>query len=285
MMAIKTQNIHRILVALDPSFNIREVNYSILQAATSLAIRLDAELNTLFVEDINLLRLAELPVAREVVYGAATGRKLNINDLERSLNTQTIRLRKLVETVAQQNQIKITFDVMRGDIAREVCSASKNVDLLVVGKNTQTLRQSLKIGNITKAILSSVNCNLLLLQHGAIIERPVAVFYTGSDASQKALQLAIQLVQQDHKNLIVVYSAGTDTQCKELFQKVNVSTEPFGIEARHVQLKSDTASAMLDVISVTGARILLFDSSKPVFTSEQVQVLVEQSNTPIIFIN
>ena len=126
---------------------------------------------------------------------------------------------------------------------------------------------------------------MLLLQHGAIVERPVAVFYTGSEASQKALQLAIQLVQQDHKNLIVVYSTCTDTQYKELSQKVNILTEPFAIEARHIQLKSNTADAMLDVMSMTGARILLLDSSKPAFSSEQVQALVQQSNTPIIFIN
>lgn len=284
-MTMKAQNINRILVALDPGFHFSEVDHSILQAATTLAHRLDAELNTLFVEDINLLRLAELPVAREIVYGAASGRKLNVADMERSLTTQTARLRKLVETISQQNQIKIAFDVMRGDIAREVCSASENTDLLVVGKNTQKLRQSLKIGKITKTILSSVSCNLLLLQHGATIERPVAVFFTGSEASHKALQLAIQLVQQDHKNLSVIYPVSTDEESKELTQQVNELTQPLGIEARHIQLKDNSATAMLETISMTGARVLLLDTSKPVFSSEQVQTLIEQTNTPVILIN
>ena len=52
----------RILVALDES----EDHQRVLQSAAEVAARLKAELRGLFVEDVNLLRLAELPCAREV---------------------------------------------------------------------------------------------------------------------------------------------------------------------------------------------------------------------------
>ena len=47
----------RILVALDASAH----SHAALAAAVALAARLHAEIEGLFVEDINLLRLAELP--------------------------------------------------------------------------------------------------------------------------------------------------------------------------------------------------------------------------------
>lgn len=283
-MSKKAQNINRILVALDPELHLKEANHSILQAATTLARNLNAELNTLFIEDINLLKLAELPFAREIVYGAPAGRKLNVADMERSLNTQTARLRNLVETIAQQNEIKIAFEVMRGDIAHELCSASEKADLLIVGKNTQTIRRSLKIGNISKSILTSVSCNLLLLQYGATIERPVSIFYSGSQASQKALQMAIQLARQDHKNLSVIYPAGSDEEYQARTKEVDTITQPFGFRASHMQLKDNSTSAMLETMARTGARVLLLDSNTAEFNHDQIQDLISKTSTPVILL-
>ncbi len=274
-------NINRILVALDSS----QVNRSTLQAATTLATNLDAELNALFVEDINLLRLAELPNAREVVYGSSSYRRISVDDMERSIHTQTVRLRKLVETISQQSEMEITFDVQRGNVADLVCSASEQTDLLIIGKNTQRLRQSLKVGSITQTILSSASCNLMVLQHGATLERPVAVFFSGSMGSHKAMQLAIQIVEQDHKNLNVIYPASAEEEFNKLKQEVNSLTLPLGFEANHIQLKDDSSAAMLATLINCGARMLLLESRHDVQSKKYIQSLIEQSSTPIILIN
>ena len=283
---VKTaKNIHRILVALDPGLRSAELSNSILQTAAKLARNLEAELYTLLIEDINLLQLAELPFAREVVYGSSVGRKLSVADMERSLHQQALRLHKLVETIAKQNEIKIAFDVIRGDVARELCSASQKTDLLVVGKNTQTVRRSIKLGSIAKSLLVSANCDLLLLQHGASIERPVTVLFTGSKASHKAMQLAVQSARQDHHNLSVVYPASDESDYQQLVGEVDAITKPHGFLAQHIQLKENSVTAMLDIIISTGARILLLDTGSEVLNTEQVQKLITQTNTPVILIN
>ena len=71
--------IQRILVALDASPH----SQAALDAAATLAARVSAELQGLFIEDVNLLRLAELPFAREVGSFTATHRRLDARDLER----------------------------------------------------------------------------------------------------------------------------------------------------------------------------------------------------------
>lgn len=279
-MSRKEQSVNRILVALDST----GINRDILQAAASLAMQLDAELSALFVEDINLLRLAELPIAREMVYGSAAGRKTSVASMEQSIVAQTARLRRLVETIASQHQMEIPFNVLRGDIAREVCSASEQTDLLVVGKNTLQLRHSRKIGKITRSVLAMASCNLLLVQHGAIIDRPVTVFYSGSASSRKALQLAIQLVRQDHDNLKVILPACPEQDYQKLVQEVSDTTQPYGFEAGFLALKENSVEAILEAVTMNRASLLLLDSQSPVFDANKFQDLLELATTPIIIL-
>lgn len=62
----------RVLIALDA--NLRSLDA--LRLAAELAARLEAELLALFVEDVNLIRLAGLPFAREVDRSSAVERQL-----------------------------------------------------------------------------------------------------------------------------------------------------------------------------------------------------------------
>ena len=277
---MKGININRILVALDAS----AVNRSILQAAATLAVNLDAKINALFIEDINLFRLAELPFAREIVYGSDTGREMNVANMERSVHMQTSRLRQLVETIAQQSQVNISFDVKRGDIATAICNASKQTDLLIFGKNTQLIKQSLKVGTIAKTLLSSTHCNLMVLQHGAIIERPVVVAFDGSEVSQYAASLASRLAQQDHNALIVLFPAVDDYRYQQLYKQLMEKLNDAALQINAVRLTGNTVAQILQVIKQQHGRILLLESGRTFLTSDQTQELVIQADIPIILL-
>lgn len=277
---IKATSINRILVAVDAS----AVNRSILQAATTLATNLDAKLNALFIEDINLFRLAELPFAREIVYGSATGRGMNLADMERSVHTQKNRLRKLVEVMAQQNQINIAFDVQRGDIVSAICDASKQTDLLIIGKNTQLFKQSMKIGTVAQTILTSTHCNLMVLQHGAIIERPVVVVFDGSDASLYAVSLASRLARQDHNLLIVLFPATDDNRYQKLYKQLTKKLSDSMLQLYPVRLSINTAAQMLQAIKQYHGRILLLRIGGSFLTDDQAQELIKQADFPVILL-
>lgn len=277
---MKAININRILVALDAS----AVNRSILQAATTLAVNLDAKLNALFIEDINLFRLAELPFAREIVYGADTGRGMNVADMERSVQMQVKRLRQLVETIAQQSRLSIAFDVERGDIASAICNASKQADLLIIGKNSQLLKQSLKVGTIAKTLLSSTHCNLMLLQHGAIIERPVVVIFDGSEASQTAVSLASRLARQDHNVLIVLFPAVNDYRYQLLYKQLMKKLNNVALLIHPVRLSGNTVAQILQVIKQCHGRVLLLETGCSFLTADQTREIVTQVDIPVILL-
>lgn len=122
--------IKRIMVALDSS----QQSQAALKAAAQLAARLNVELLGLFVEDINLLQLASLPFAREVVYASETQRSLASVDMERSLRAQADRLRQTVENAASSAQVHWSFKVYRGVVTTELLSVGGEGDLLVLGK-------------------------------------------------------------------------------------------------------------------------------------------------------
>lgn len=270
--------IKRILVALDAS----EANRTALQAAATLASQLQAELQALFVEDINLLRLAELPFAREVLIGSREGRRITPANMERQIQQQTSRLRSFVEALARQQQFKVDFKVLRGHISNELCLATQQMDLLILGKNTQLLQQSLKLGKVAQDVLATVNCNVLLLQHGAMIERPVAVLFDGSEASQRALQLAIQLAHSDHDQLKVIYPATTTEQLQALRNQVANLTGPSGLEAGEILLASNTHEALLQAGTQHHSRVMIVEAVSDSLPAEAIRNLIRQSRVPVI---
>ena len=73
--------VRRILVALDASAH----SLAAVEAAARLAEKVDAELEGLFVEDVNLIRLARLELAREIDVLSARLRDLESQQLERQL--------------------------------------------------------------------------------------------------------------------------------------------------------------------------------------------------------
>lgn len=275
-----SEGIKRILVALDAS----EVNKGMLLAATSLANRLHAQLEALFVEDINLLRLAQLPIAREISASSRQVRQLTATDMEKQLRNQVERLRRFVQSTAQQARLKVEFRVLRGQVASELSQAVSPVDLIIIGKNTQLLRHSEKLGRITRNILMSANCHVLLMQHGAVVERPVAVLYTGSEASQRALSLAMQIVQGDHDQLSVIYPPLPTEQQQALQAQVNTFAGESGITPGHFVLRNNEALDVLTALDACKGRLLLLEANPGSLSSEQRQSLLQQSKVPVILV-
>ena len=275
-----SEGIKRILVALDAS----TLNKSTLLAATHLANRFHAHLETLYIEDINLLRLAELPIAREVSGSSYQVRQLTTADMERQLRTQVERLRRFVQGAAQQARLNVEFRVLRGQVASELNLALSQVDLLIMGKNTQPLRHSEKLGRITRHILESANCHVMLVQYGGAVDRPVAVLYTGTEASRRALQLGIQLAEGDHDQLSIFYPSLPANEQEALQAEAMATCAAQGINPMQLVLKDAHVAEVLTALQQCKGRILILESKPAPLTAEDRQALLQQSKVPVILV-
>ncbi len=194
----------RILVALDAS----RASLEALAAAASLAARLGADLEGLFVEDVNLLRLAALPVARQLPLPSGSWQPLDPHAIETELAALARRAREALARAAEPHRVAWSFRVTRGNVSIEVLSAAGGADLLVLGAAGHRIGPGRGETARTAATRSPVP--VLVLGRGAEVGRPVVVAVDGSAASDRALALAARLVPDAGALRLVALAATQD---------------------------------------------------------------------------
>ena len=145
----------------------------------------------LFVEDINLLHLCGLPFGREVGSYTASVRQLNDRAMERNLRALAIVIREAMEREAAQLPVRWTFQVRRGAVVAELLAASQSAAMLSLGRAGRRRRQTL--GSVAESVVRQCSRPVLILGEEGGLTRPLSVLYTGSEAADRALRLAIDL--------------------------------------------------------------------------------------------
>jgi nucleotide-binding universal stress UspA family protein len=220
-------SIRRILVALDASVS----SLAALEAAVALASRVEAELIGLFVEDVNLLKLAALPFACEVGFPSARRRRLESIAMERSLRAQAARARAALIAAAERWSVRCSFHVVRGEVTAQVLEAATEVDLLVLGR-THGWRAS----STSRVIVGAAARPVLLLSPDMPVRPPVASVYDGSAESARALLLARRLVQAESGSLTVVIVARDADDARRLRQQIAAQLAGSGLAPDYVTL-------------------------------------------------
>jgi nucleotide-binding universal stress UspA family protein len=222
-------SIRRILVALDASVS----SLAALEAAVSLASRLEAELIGLFVEDVNLLKLAALPFAREVGFPSARRRRLGSVEMERSLRAQASRAEAALIAAAERQSVRCSFRVVRGEVTERVLEAATEVDMLALGRARP---QAWRASSTSRVIVSAASRPVLLLTPGVPVRPPVAVVYDGSAESARALSLARRLVQPEGDRLTILVIARDAHDAQRLPQQVAGQLAGSGLAVDYVTL-------------------------------------------------
>lgn len=221
--------IRRILVGLDAS----AASLAALEAATTLAARMNAELLGLFVEDVNLLRLAGLPFASEVGMLSARTFPLETQGMEQRLRAQAERAQRALARVAGRRQVRWTFRVARGQIVAELLTAAEEADLIALGTaNVQAIRRA-RLGSTVQAVMNRAVHPLLILPGDVTIRTPICVIYDGSTSSTQALTLAGDLAQADDGELAVFVLADDPEAEQRLRAAAAARLEPIGLKVRY----------------------------------------------------
>lgn len=125
------------------------------EAVARLAQELDAELLGLFIEDVELLRFASLPFAREVGLASATLRAMDVAGLERQMRAQARLLEDALAAILNPAATDWSFRVERSTPASavEAVLAEGHAPALLIppGGNIRAERRLVKRPELTLA--------------------------------------------------------------------------------------------------------------------------------------
>lgn len=231
------EKITRILVAVDAS----PPSLAALEAAAELAASLQAELLGLYIEDINLLRAADSPFAREVGTFSGVIRELDSQRLQRQLRSQANRVRRRLSQLAERAHVRWSFRVTRGAIDAELLSAASDVDLVILGRAGWSGKR--RLGSTAQAMASQAPRPALIHAPRTARKPAVLVVYDGSEVAQRALTTAASLIQAQEGFLSVAIIAANHEEARGLQIEAALWLRSRDLQARYRWLfKIDEAS-------------------------------------------
>jgi nucleotide-binding universal stress UspA family protein len=272
--------IRRILVALDASRH----SLAALEAASELANTLKAELVGIFMEDINLLRLAGLPFAREVRYLSVTDRPLDSPSMERELRIQAEQVKQTLALVADRRQIRWSFRVVRGEVVAELLSAAQEADLLALGRASWATTRRVRLGATARRVAAQALGPVLLLQQGHTICQPIQLVYDGSAAAKRALTTAVRLASVMGGYLTVMVAAAAPDTAQRLQEDVDTRLQAQQVKGHHHQLINPSAEELAGALHMAGGGTLIIGADNPLLEGEGLPTLLDAIDCSVFLV-
>lgn len=280
-MAAEQTAIRRIMVALDASGS----SMTALHNSVELAARLGAELVGLYVEDTNLLRLAQLPFAHEVSAFSETLHRLDALDLERHFRYEAARVRRIIFNLCEERNVPCRFEVFRGTVAAELLAAAADADLMVLGKIGRSYAGTKRIGSITRVMVSRRPGMTLIVQSGALLTiYPVIVLYDGSEQSRKSLALAAHLARAPQGRLTVYIVTDRHQGGAQLESEVGAYLRVYELGADFRVVARDNLSRIADRIRKEGAGPVVIPCDAQAQDGEQLCALIGEIANPVLLV-
>lgn len=266
--------IRRITIALG-----REMpDAMVLEAIIRLAARAHAEVAGLFVEDINLFRLAELPFALEYCRLTRVSQPLQAAVVERQMRIQAATAQRALATAAERAGIKWSFRTTRGSVSTQLLLAVTEVDLLVLGAAPDLLL------HVHEGVLRSGvhRAREVLRARESAPGRPIMVAYDPSTSAQRALQVAAPLARDDGRPLLVLIMAETEEDAERLRQQ---AVERLGEQTAYFQrLIQPSLTNLLKTVRSGDAAALVIGASDPVLELRAFNMLREGLRCPAFLV-
>lgn len=177
-------SVRRILLALDPV----QSGTGLLDTAVEFAHRVEAELEGLFVEDIELTRLAALPFAHEVSLTGGLAKPLDLAVLERDWRALAAGMRRTLEERSRKMNVRCSFRVVRGRMDAEIRAAATEVDLIIMDRAGAALTRHVRLKAETP--VAAMTGSLLLLHGRPAPIESIVVVCNDIAGSKRALDAA-----------------------------------------------------------------------------------------------
>ena len=234
-----------------------------LEILNLLVAETPAEILGLFLEDMDLLALAELPVAREYCRLTHVERNLQAADLERQLRIQARAARQALASTAERIGSRWSFRTVRGSLASLLRDSASDMDLMLLGAS----RHTQPIPGYTAA---------------ATARRPVVVLFDGSEAARRALAVAVRVASGGNQPLSIVRVADRPKAAKALGKQARELAGAVALQ--FPEPVTAEANAMLAAVRAARPGILVIGMDTPAWSPESFDVLRNHLSCPLLLV-
>jgi nucleotide-binding universal stress UspA family protein len=248
---------------------------------------LEAELHGIYVEDINLLRISEMPFARRLgVYSAARLPLQDQGGIEQEMRAHANLARRRLEALAKQMQLQSSFRVARGVIAAELLQASSEADLLILGKTGWS--HSNRMGSTTRVLVAQSASHTMILTETLRswdeAYSTLGVIYNGSDASKRALQAARHLAEGRQIRMDVILLAPDVDQANQLQAQVSEQLKSLEIEVNFRWLVGLERNRLNAVAKRDHFVALLVPAAGEILPGEALESFLNEAQIPVLLV-
>lgn len=222
-------DVKRILVALDASPSCMVS----LDMAAGLAARMRVQLETLFVEDVGLFRLAALPFAAELDRASGEARSINEAGIQSALRLHVERLKRRLDWFSEHKNIQYHLRTVRGDYFTEALQAESDILFMITSKRV-SMTAAADFARPEK--LQPVRKN----------RAPVYTLYYGKTQSVISLKVAADIASLLDTELVIILPP----ESRETLEKVQSTVKALVDHRINMKFRfsqSDFTSTMIDL--------------------------------------
>lgn len=266
----------RVVVWLDPT----APQENALPVLASLGAA--AEILGLFVEDINLLELSQLPVAREITFEGPATKLIESQNIERQFRAHSNRMQNLFERAVKNIGSMHSFQVTRGELRAELLKISSDCDTLVLSYSRRQFGPRLTIRTRLADLLESGPPTLVFVQEQWRTGQRVATLFDGSEQSLEALRIAASIAVSEGLELSVWIPDVGDDSRQELAARVREHLS--GSKTRYSlrTLETDNVDDLVNAAGQDKPRVLVLPVIRATKTRERIAELLDRVNCSVI---
>jgi hypothetical protein len=259
-------------VLVDLSAGPRAVD--LLEEALELAVRLEAELSGLFVEDTALLRSSALPFVRQVHLSSGAAGALDPTRIERDLRLAAERARATLARGAEARRLRWSFRTGRGELLRELAREAGAADLVVLRRDWRASAAARLLSAAGRAELGLDTGGVLLARGPRRRGSAIVVALAGGEPSRPALLAAARLAGSDRP--LVVLGERT------LARALDELGAPSGLRATFHSLPADDAGALERALLEARAGLLVLSALDPRLEDPELDRRLEALRLPLL---
>ena len=240
-----------------------EVSAQALEQAVLLAKRMGAQLEGIFVEDIDLIQIAELPFLREVRSVSRSEDAISLARMEQELRVLARRAERQLGEQAARHNVVWSFRIWRGSIDNDLLAADIESDVLTLTRLGAALTRSRALPARSTA---------------------VSVLFSGTDASARALQTAIKLATDPDKELNILLPANNMTEAARLQV---LAAKQLGMSAERVHFIHMADGSLPDLVEILGdtnSAMLVLERDNSLLHTPSLKHCLGNLNCPLLVV-